>query len=322
MYDVWVEQDSWAAMPDPALLVPPDAPITPTGPEEKAPWADDAFEAPAAAHQAGELEWAMNEDPFLVAPTGEGSGPAPALEGLDSPAYVPPTTDLGEIVVTGDREGTFWWFNGGNWSWHVPSSGMIGDGPMPDGYYEPPVQDPEPPVSHDGQPESIAAAAQLAQVVRAVDEEIDKIPDTRVFQLPDGRTITGAEIKAIWNNMSFKVTHNVFYGDGRAGANVNGVVSINAAAITGYAAHGAAGTNYLMLHEIAHVTPAGQAYDAKFLSDYKSRTGDKEATLYGPAANEFKDNERYANEIARIVSTGTLLSFMPAPPHGYPGAPT
>lgn len=273
MCDVWAEQEL-CGMPDPALWLPPEAPVPPTEPMGKsAAGRDEAAEAPPAPYRAGELEWVMNEDPFLLPAFGDGSGPAPATEGVDSPAYVPPATDLGDVIVTGDREGTFWWFNGGNWSWYIPSSGDIGAGPMPDGYYQPPVQDPEPPVSHDGQPESVAAAAQLAQVVRAVDEEIDKIPDARVFQLPDGRTITGAEIKAIWNAMSFNVTHNVLYGPGRAGANVNGAVSINASAITGYAAHGSAGTNYLLLHEIAHVTPAGQAYDAKFFTDYTNRTG-------------------------------------------------
>lgn len=316
MYDVWAEQDLAMTTDEPmAPFPPPDAAETAPRQSGASIFHAAPSSSPSSA-QADDIGWVIAEDPFVITP-----GVTPAPDDFGSPEYVPPAHDLGEVVVTGDREGTFWWFNGGNWSYHVASTGAVGDGPMPDGYYEPPVQDPEPPVSHDGQADSIAAAAQLAQVVHRVDQEIDQIPDNKVFALPDGRTITGAELKAIWDSISFHVTTNRPYGPDRGGANSNGLVALDSASITRYAAHGLAGMAYVVLHEFGHTTPSGKAYNQQFGTAYTARTGDTGYLRYDSTAPEFVSNEKYANEIGRIIATGTLLPYMSTPPHGYPGTP-
>jgi hypothetical protein len=182
----------------------------------------------------------------------------------------------------------------------------------------PPI-DYEPPVSHDGDPNSIAAAATLAAAITSVDDAIDNLPDNAVIRMPDGSTMTGAEIKALWNSMSFHVTTGVNYGAGRGGANHGASVAISSETVNGYFAHGANGLNFLLLHEIAHNTAfARSSYNAFWASHLAA--GGTASNFHPGTTGYFEQNERVANNVARILGAFARVAIPTGggfPTHGY-----
>lgn len=139
MYDVWAEQDM---MPSPfeEAFLPQEAPLFEQQEAVQVEFWREA-ETPLGENLDPPLglEWRVLDDPFVqfagLATSAHVIAPQIALADpmttpdVMPPEYVPPAYDLPEVVVTGDREGSFWWFNGGPPP-HVPSGELGG------GYYE------------------------------------------------------------------------------------------------------------------------------------------------------------------------------------------
>lgn len=118
MYGIWAEHEL-DTFHTGMLLLPPEDPFTTWAP----PAESDRFDTPALAVQnldAGEGDaapptWVFADDPFVEGPSSNLIASVSSVDNplVEVPVYVPPiddTTDLGEIVVTGEVGP--WWFNG------------------------------------------------------------------------------------------------------------------------------------------------------------------------------------------------------------------
>ena len=187
------------------------------------------------------------------------------------------------------------------------------------GYYPPPP--PPPPADADVHEttvnldeskltadEKTALADFKASVARA-DAWVKALPDNVQLKLDNGQIVTGAEVKAAWAKTDFVVNPaGTPYANGttRGEAAYNGgnpVVSVNIDTVNGYN-NSAGGTDYLVLHEVAHLT-----------SDQRSSYTALSAGGYTEA--ERTSHERMANDIARGVVAYNNGTVMANPGDGY-----
>ena len=137
-----------------------------------------------------------------------------------------------------------------------------------------------------------------------------------VTTFADGQTVTNAEIINIFDNLRFTITDASFgINRGRAVAQVGTEYrdQFNAGDLLGYAHANYTmneGMHFIILHEIAHVTLAGQAVDHMYNDNYVHRTGDiyfdyyaSNPNLAGAASGEFLANEKWANNAAKALGT-------------------
>lgn len=156
--------------------------------------------------------------------------------------------------------------------------------------------------------------------------------------MADGTTKTGAEVKALWAAMDFRVSDREF-GPGRAGVVIGTTSTINFAAWNIYSSQGA-GT-FIVLHELAHTDPSTRAYITNawnaFYNDrltiYASGIGISVVELtaaqrqvaYDLALLEyvghssFTSGEQRANQAARALGTLLNINFPTGyvPTHGW-----
>jgi hypothetical protein len=135
-----------------------------------------------------------------------------------------------------------------------------------------------------------------------------------------------ALIRGIAGSLKIKVTSKD-YGPGRAGANFAGSssttipVEINNVDLKGYGLL-PGGTNYLVLHEIAHSFKAMRDFSQSQFTAYQNGAGkglslaDQKAQYY--SSPEFAENEARANSIAKALATPQAnLGFDFTPTHGF-----
>ena len=149
----------------------------------------------------------------------------------------------------------------------------------------------------------------LAQAIQNTSAAIDAIADNAQIKMPDGRTVTGAELKGIWKNTDFVINengHQYANGTDRGEANYNNgnpVVSFNISTLTAYS-HLEGGMTYLPLHELGHMTSIAR-------EQYQNTNA------------SYEENERLANDIARAIADNvghTILNnpggggYSPNPP--------
>lgn len=145
--------------------------------------------------------------------------------------------------------------------------------------------------------------------IREMTFNIAAINDTATLTLFNGQTVTGAELKDLWAKTDFVVNdNNTLYPNGTARSeadynNGNPVISINLSLLGNYDAL-VGGMNYLVRHELAHMTNAGRYENDRYYS--------------GQSTNEL--NERIANDIAWAIA-GTVGHIEILPDSG-PQAPT
>jgi len=137
----------------------------------------------------------------------------------------------------------------------------------------------------------------LKKAIIRVTRGLDKMPGNHILTMDDGRTVNGHELKQLWSKTDFVVNEkNHLYGNGfRTGEanrnNGNPVVSFNIDIIEKYKNVGTGGENHLILHELSHITEAGHSFYAELANSGGEYTDD-----------EFNQNERYANDIARAIA--------------------
>lgn len=152
---------------------------------------------------------------------------------------------------------------------------------------------------------------ELAKSIQKANEAINAIPDKAKVTLPNGKSVSGQELKEVWKNTDFVINDNGFKyknGTDRGEAdynNGNPIVSFNMSLVKSYGDSEAA-MNFLPFHELAHMTSAGRDQNAAFVS--------------GKSTND--QNERLANDIARAIANYSGVPILSDPGGGYtPEAP-
>jgi len=137
----------------------------------------------------------------------------------------------------------------------------------------------------------------LKKAIIRVTHGLDKMPDNHILTMDDGGTVNGRELKQLWSKTDFVINEKEHqYGNGfRTGEanrnNGNPIISFNIDIIEKYKGVGAGGENHLVLHELSHMTEAGNSFYAELARSGGEYTKD-----------EFNQNERYANDIARAIA--------------------
>ena len=151
--------------------------------------------------------------------------------------------------------------------------------------------------------EQKAAIEALKASVVAATAAINALPDTAKIVFPNGATITGAELKELWAKTDFVINpegHQYLNGTDRGEAdrstsqisfNLDKLVDYYRADDTPHTDN--AGTNFLVLHELGHLTAANTTFDEN-------------------ANNPQTAVERMANDIARAIAHSAGLDFLSA----------
>ncbi|NIJ18665.1 hypothetical protein FHS95_000334 [Sphingomonas naasensis] len=155
--------------------------------------------------------------------------------------------------------------------------------------------------------EQLADIQEFRDSVARANTWVNNLADNAQLVLENGDVITGAEVKAAWANTDFVINKaGTVYNPGTPQASTNSesryndgnpVVSINMNLLHDYAGSDG-GTDYLVLHEIAHLTSDQRA-------DYTNKLQD------GYTAAEATSHERMASDIARAIvlyNQGTVMA--------------
>lgn len=156
------------------------------------------------------------------------------------------------------------------------------------------------------------AIEQLKTTVDQLTFWFDGIDNNATMQLSDGRSVSGSELKSIWSMTDFVVNDNVTYGNGttRSEADWNGgnpFIQMNLGQLVNYVNH-PGGMNYLILHELGHMTSAGRDMNSSVWAD----------GVY--TVDETNANEQYANDIARGIANSVGAAIVDNPTYGYGGS--
>lgn len=214
------------------------------------------------------------------------------------------------IVVTGAR------LSGGGLSWtQTGASGGPADDPMGDTIAPPPLDEGGAAAPDEREititvqinrtltPSEEQALQKLQETITAIDAAIRALASNAILVLPNGKTVTGADLKAIWAKIDFVINENEPYGNlsYRGEANVFGQDTQNVSAndyqisfnihnqaLDGYD-HREGGMNYLVAHELGHLT---QWWTPNF------------------------NNEQMANDIGRAILASAGLDYLGEPEGG------
>jgi hypothetical protein len=167
------------------------------------------------------------------------------------------------------------------------------------------------PLSPDQQAALTAMKAELANM----DSKIAALPNNAVVTIleSDGvttLTVTGAQAKTLWASEKFEIDPvGTAQGNGSnrgASTDGSGVTHYNIDNLTGYyTSSGAAGIDYLLLHELSHNTAAGMAESA-----YEAAHATQNAD------HTYPDNEAFANGIYAAIANSIGI---PTINTNYPG---
>jgi hypothetical protein len=180
-------------------------------------------------------------------------------------------------------------------------------------------------------PQQLEAVEQLRVRIGLTTEMLNALPANGLFTFPDGKTVTVAELRQLWARADFVITNNSYADNGIPGTpgagaairnNGDPVFEINVDYLTNSAMVHDWTAFFYVLHELAHVTLAG---DASFWSMYADgvRTDD-----------EFRRNEAFATSLAiaigaaadyqwlSVLTTGyqNALQLVPPPTFSVPGS--
>lgn len=225
-----------------------------------------------------------------------------------------PPTDLGTVTVTAEYDGTptyavSVWTPVGTFPGEHSDSEVL----------EPEKSDPDKEaieidieIDRELTAEEQAAVDALVQAVVAATQAINEIPADAQITLSNGDTVSGAELKLLWQSTDFTINDNAIYenGSGRGEADYNHgdpMVSLNIDNLVGYNVHGAEGMNYLVLHELGHMTSAGREMNQLVYADGILEEG----------SPEWIENERIANDIAKAIGDHAGMPILDNPAGGY-----
>lgn len=147
-----------------------------------------------------------------------------------------------------------------------------------------------------------AAIDAFLQAIERADKAIKNLRDDAKIRLYDGSIVTGRELKDLWAKTDFVINPDTVDYDNRpdvvqnrGAADYNGgdpIISQNIGNLVGYHAHQEAGMNYLVGHELGHLTAANRFHD-------------------GTVANANALYEQMAKDISRAIAHSAGLSVLP-----------
>ena len=184
-------------------------------------------------------------------------------------------TEVDEIVVIGDRgDGGGDWGDWGDWG-DYGDYGDYGDGgggaqgDADDGSTPPPDEasiDVTVNIERPLTAEEEAAINKLKEIRTEITNKINSIPNNEFITLADGSKVSGAELKQLWSKTDFIINEIGTEYDNkttRGEADFNGgdpKISFNIDILKGYA-DSPGGVTYAALHELGHITGAGQNHN-------------------------------------------------------------
>jgi hypothetical protein len=154
------------------------------------------------------------------------------------------------------------------------------------------------------------AVDNLKARVASASGAINAMPDDAYVLLPNGDVVTGKELKELWARTDFYINEvGTGYANGttRGEADYNGgdpKVSFNIDLLSRYNVM-SGGIEYLIFHEIGHMTLAGQRSNAAM---------DDDGVI---TAAEVSANEQLANDIARAIVNAVGLEQFQTATEGY-----
>jgi hypothetical protein len=154
-------------------------------------------------------------------------------------------------------------------------------------------------------PEQEAVVQKFKTAVQDATKAIRGLADDERIQMSDGSVITGKELKELWAKTDFVINPDTKLYDngttrGEAAYNDgNPQISFNIGTVDGYEDSGAAGLNFMVLHELGHLTAANRAFDAN-------------------TSNPQSAVEQMANDIARAIAYDANIPILgPGPAITY-----
>lgn len=143
-----------------------------------------------------------------------------------------------------------------------------------------------------------AAADRLTTVVHDLTDKISHLSNSDILMFRNGQSMTGAEIKSLWNKIDFLVTDRNNFGLDRGGTVVGYLSQMNLNTVAGYDAW-SNGLSFIAMHEMMHMTDIGKAYDLANWQAYSAGGG----TLanYNSSNSYFRDNESFVNNAANSL---------------------
>ncbi len=159
-------------------------------------------------------------------------------------------------------------------------------------------------IDRELKPEERTALAQLDASIQATTRTLGAIPAVARMTLADGRSVSGSELREMWSKTEFAIHDTGYNGyrnkSARGEADFNGGeprIAFNIDVVERYG-HPLGGMNYLVLHEIGHMTSAGRETNEQVYRD-------KVLT-----AEENRINERLANDVARGIANHGRLDVL------------
>lgn len=159
-----------------------------------------------------------------------------------------------------------------------------------------------------------AALKALKDAIAKIDEAMKKLPDGKILTLPNGKTVSTTELKELWSKAQFRINEaGTSYQNGSTRGEAafdpktgELTATMNIDIISGYYSAGKGGIEYMLFHELGHVTKAGLDSNADAYKDDGKMD-----------ANEHHANELLANDIARAIQDALGLDTFPNPTRGY-----
>jgi hypothetical protein len=160
-----------------------------------------------------------------------------------------------------------------------------------------------------------SAAERLKAEIEELDAKFASLSDTAAVQMKNGSIITGAQAKAWWQELDFRVTDRTFPPK-MGGAVADGISHIRFDTVTGWDAWDPNGLTFIILHEVVHNSTYGEiARDASFFM-HNLFGGTKDD--YDPTDYWWDFNEEHANWGAReLMKALSVPAIVGKPEHGY-----
>ncbi len=146
-------------------------------------------------------------------------------------------------------------------------------------------------------PEQKVLIEKFKTAVENATNAIRALDDAERIKMNDGSFVTGYELKKLWALTDFVIhpdTKTYANGTTRGEAdynNGNPQISLNIGVVDGYEDHGAAGLDFMILHELGHLTAANRNFD-RITSNPQSAV------------------EEMANDIARAIAHDALIPIL------------
>lgn len=161
----------------------------------------------------------------------------------------------------------------------------------------------DPSVPADQRERAEQVEQELEQKMREIDQKIQALDDNEIVTI-DGKNYTGAEIKALWSQMTYVITLGQDFGPLGGAQNNNGEVRANLSTLEVILPRTNSpflyGVDDMFLHELAHLLPADIDNYAAQWRAYRDSGGSLTIPAWQASPN-FQAAERYTHRWASAI---------------------